>query len=221
MYILIIGGGKIGYYLTKTLLQANYSVGIVEQDEKRCVTLAEDFEITVINGDGTDIKVLREAAVADARYAVAVTGRDEVNLVICQLAKKYFQVPVTIARVNNPENQRIFKILGVDATISTTALAAQFIGNELPLNGMRILSLFQQGDVEVVEVELKESSPVTGSAVSRLELPDECVLITVIHDGKISFPRGKTILRANDRIFALVKRESVDFLKKNLLGGSK
>ena len=91
MYILIIGGGKIGYYLTKTLLQANYSVGIVEQDEKRCMRLAEDFEITVINGDGTDIKVLREAAVNDAHYTVAVTGRDEVNLVICQLAKKYFQ----------------------------------------------------------------------------------------------------------------------------------
>jgi trk system potassium uptake protein TrkA len=221
MYILIIGGGKIGYYLAKTLRQSDHRVGIVERDAQRCATLAEDLGITVIQGDGTDIDTLREAGADEAKYVVALTARDEENLVICQLAKSYFKAPLTIARVNNPKNQSIFKILGVDATVSSTALAAQMIENALPLNGMRIFSIFQEGDVEVTESELKNGSPVIGLAVSQLKLPEECVLIALIHQGKMTFPRGPTILNAGDRVYALVRRKSLDSLKGVLLGETK
>ena len=219
MYILIVGGGQIGYYLAKTLLQDGNQVGIAECDPQRCRALAEKLDITVVNGDGTDINVLRDAGAEEAQYVVAVTGQDQNNLVICQLAKRYFRAPLTIARVNNPKNESIFKSLGVDATVSSTALAAQVIQNALPLNGLRIFSIFQQGEVEITEAELKEDSPVAGLPVSRLQLPAECVLIAVIRDGRIDLPRGGTVLQAGDRVFALARRQEVEALETALLGG--
>ncbi len=220
MHILIVGGGKVGFYLAKTLLAHGHSVGIVECDRERCQALAAELGVTATFGDGTDVEILRDAGAEEASYVAAVTGRDEVNLVICQLAKKRFLTPLTIARVNDPKNQAIFKALGVDATVSTTALAAQMIENALPLNGMRIFSVFQQGDVEIVEAELRPDSPVSGRQVADLRLPEDCVLITVLHGQSISFPRGRTILNEGDRIFALARRSRVDELKAVLLGGS-
>ncbi|MBI5498999.1 MAG: TrkA family potassium uptake protein [Deltaproteobacteria bacterium] len=221
MFILIVGGGRIGFYLAKTLRQSDHRVGLVERDGGRCRTLAEDLGVTVIHGDGTDIETLREAGAGDAKYIVALTGRDEENLVVCQLAKSYFKAPLTIARVNNPKNQALFKMLGVDATVSSTALAAQMIENALPLNGMRIFSIFQEGEVEIAESELTANSPVVGRAVSQIRLPEECVLIALVHHGKMTFPRGPTILNSGDRIFALVRRQSLDALERVLLGEGK
>jgi len=218
MYILIVGGGQIGYYLAKTLLQDGNQVGIAECDPQRCRLLAEKLDITVVNGDGSDINVLRDAGAEEAQYVVAVTGQDQNNLVICQLAKRYFHAPLTIARVNNPKNESIFKALGVDATVSSTALAAQMIQNVLPLNGIRIFSVFQQGEVEITEVQLKADSPVAGRTVAQLVLPQECVLIAVTRNGKVSFPRGQTVLQGGDRVFALVRRQEVDRLERILLG---
>ena len=219
MYILIVGGGEIGYYLAKTLLLDGNHVGLVEGDAERCRELAEKLDITVVNGDGSDLNVLRDAGAEEAQYVVAVTDRDADNLVTCQLAKRYFRAPLTIARVNDPKNQAVFKALGVDATISSTALAAQMIQNALPLSGLRIFSIFQQGEVEITEAELKEDSPVAGIAVSQLALPQECVLIAVIRDGRIDFPRGGTVLRSGDRVFALARRQEVESLEAVLLGG--
>ncbi len=219
MHVLIVGGGEIGYYLARTLLQSDYRVALVEREQPRCATLAEKLGVTVICGDGTDINALRDAGADQARYVVAVTGRDADNLVICQLAKQYFKAPLTIARVNDPKNQVLFRTLGVDATVSSTALAAQMIQNALPLNGMRIFSIFQQGDVEITEVELQEGSPVAGKTVAQLALPGECVLIALIRGGRISFPRGHTTLQAGDSVFALARAKSVEPLKRVLLGG--
>ena len=221
MYILIVGGGKIGFYLAKTLLSHRHTIGIVECDRERCAALAEELGVTASCGDGTDVEILRDAGADEAAYVVAVTGRDEVNLVICQLAKTRFKTPLTIARVNDPKNQAVFKALGVDATVSSTALAAQMIENALPLNGMRIFSLFQQGDVEMVEVELASDSPVAGHQVSDLRLPEDCVLIAVIRGGAISFPRGRTVLREGDRVFALARRRQVDQLNAVLQGAGR
>ena len=221
MFILIVGGGRIGYFLAKTLRQSDHRVGLVERDGNRCRTLAEDLGITVVQGDGTDIDTLRDAGADQAKYVVALTGRDEENLVVCQLAKSYFKAPLTIARVNNPKNQALFKLLGVDATVSSTALAAQMIENALPLNGMRIFSIFQEGEVEIAESEVTAGSPVVGRAVSQIRLPEECVLIALVHQGKMTFPRGPTILNAGDRVFALVRRQSLDALERVLLGESR
>jgi len=220
-YALIVGGGKIGYYLAKTLMGSGYRVGMVESDAARSARIAEDLGMTVINGDGTALEVLADADAGEATYLVAATGRDEVNLAVCQMAKARFKVPFAVARVIDPRNEAIFKRLGVDSTISTTAIAAQTIENVLPSNGMRIFSIFEGGGVELTEVALREDAPATGSAVAELRLPEECVLIALIRGGSVSFPRGKTVLRSGDRVFALARRESVDALERVLLGGAR
>jgi trk system potassium uptake protein TrkA len=221
MYILIIGGGKVGYYLAKTLIQNQHKVGIIESNYDRCNSIINDLDAIVINGDGTDIEVLHDAGATEADYVVAVTGKDQENLVVCQLAKKYFKVPRTIARVNNPKNQVIFKKLGVDATISSTGAAAQLIENELPINDIKTLSLFQKSDIEIIETELKTCCPVLNLPIRKLDFPEECVLIAIIREDKVFFPKGETILQPNDKVFALAKHDSVDKLKKILLGGRK
>jgi len=220
-YVLIVGGGKIGYHLAKTLLRSGYTIGMIESDAARSERIAEDLGLTVITGDGTDLEVLADADAGEATYFVAVTGRDEINLAACQMAKSRFKVPLTVARVIDPRNEGIFKRLGVDSTISTTTIAARTIENVLPSNGMRIFSIFEGGDVELTEVALGDGSAAIGTAVADLRLPEDCVLISLIRDGSVSFPRGKTRLMAGDRVFALVRRESADALERVLLGGSR
>jgi trk system potassium uptake protein TrkA len=217
-YVLIVGGGKVGFHLAKTLLRSGYRVGIVESDDARGEWIAEELDMTVINGDGTDLEVLADADAGAATYLVAATGRDDINLAICQMAKTRFGVPFAVARVIDPRNEGIFKRLGIDSTICTTAIAAQMIENVFPSNGMRIFALFAGGDVELTEVLLRDDTPVKGVTVAELRLPEDCVLISLIRDGSVFFPRGKTALRPGDRVFALARRESVDALKGILLG---
>ncbi|HOX31269.1 MAG TPA: TrkA family potassium uptake protein [Spirochaetales bacterium] len=219
-YVLVVGAGKVGFYLAEALLRSGYRVGLVEADPARAAKVAEALGTTVINGDGTELEVLEDAEAGEATYLVAATGRDEVNLALCQMAKHRFRVPFSVARVIDPKSEGIFKRLGVDATISATAIAAQTIENVLPSNGMRLFSLFAGGEVELAELELREASPATGSAVMGLRLPEDCVLIALIRGGSVSFPRGKTLLRAGDRVFALARRGSAEALKAALLGGS-
>jgi trk system potassium uptake protein TrkA len=218
-YALIVGGGKIGYYLARTLKKSGLLIGVVEVDANRSARIAEDLDITVISGDGMDIDMLGDANADSADYFVAATGRDEVNLCLCQLAKRRFGVAVTIARVINPANEALFKILGVDATISTTAMAARMIEKVLPAKGMRLFTIFSGGDVEVAEVVLREKGPVTGLTVAELRLPEECLLISIMRGGEILFPRGKTVLRVGDRVFALARLGSVESLERALTGG--
>jgi trk system potassium uptake protein TrkA len=217
-YVLLIGGGKVGYYLAGTLKKSGYHVGMVEADADRAAKVAGDLGITVVVGDATEPETLGDADAAEARYAVALTGSDETNLAVCQIAKRHFGVRETIARVINPKNEAVLRKLGVDATISTTAIAAETIEKVLPANGMRVSPIFSQGDVEMAEIEITSDSPVEGKSVAEVGLMEDCLLIAVIRDGAVSFPRGRTVLRAGDTVFALVRRPSEGALRTVLLG---
>jgi len=221
MNIVLIGGGKVGYYLAKTLIQAKHRVVIIESNTDRCNLIANDLEALVINGDGTTIAVLEEANVSQADYVAAVTGKDEENLVACQLAKKYFQVSRTIARVNNPKNQAIFLKLGVDTTVSSTATIARLIENELAETNLKIFPLFENTNIEMIQLELTKTSPVLNRAVRDLKLPAECVFIALLRQNSVLIPKGSTILNSGDRVFALCHIESQDGLRKILLGDLK
>src|SRR6478609_998169 len=120
MYIIVVGGGKVGYYLTKTLVNEGFEVLLIEKLSKKAAIYAERFGSVVLEGEGAESTTLEAAGISRADVVIAVTGDDEDNLVICQTAKKRFNVPRTIARVNNPKNEEIFRRLGIEMTVSTT-----------------------------------------------------------------------------------------------------
>ncbi|HEY9854782.1 MAG TPA: NAD-binding protein [Stenomitos sp.] len=131
MFILVIGGGKVGYHLVRTLLSEGHEVAVIEKDAQVCESIADQFGGMVIHGDGTVPRLLREAGAVRADVVVAVAGRDQDNLVVCQIAKHLHGVRRTVARINDPRNDRLFAILGVDARISVTSLVAQLIDAEI------------------------------------------------------------------------------------------
>lgn len=218
-YVLLVGGGKVGYYLARTLVESGYYVGLVEIDQAVADRAASDLGITVVCGDATEPDILLDADAAEASYVLALTGSDEINLAICQLAKASFGVAEVVARVINPKNEAIMKRLGIDATISTTALAAQTIEKVLPARGMRLSSIFSEGDLEMAELVLEANSPVVGLAVASVSLPEESLLIALQRADGTFIPRGKTVFLAGDRVFALARMASLPGLRLALLGG--
>ena len=217
--VIVIGAGKVGFHLAKALAGSKYEVVLVERDPARGQAVSESLSVQVFRGDGTDLSILREAGTEGAAYFVSATGSDADNLVACQIAKNQFHAKQTIARVIDPGNERLFREMGIDAVISTTALAAMTIRNVLPSNGLRLTSIFDRGDVELAEIELKERSPAVGRSISEMELPADCLLIAVLRDDTVSLPRGRTVLNVHDRVFALTRRNEAEALHRMLNGG--
>jgi trk system potassium uptake protein TrkA len=199
MKSIIIGGGKIGYYLLKTLKEKNYDVVLIESDKYICQSIAEDIEADIIYGDGTDIDVLKEAGIDDAEIVAAVTGADEENLVICQIAKSTFNVSRTIARINNPKNIAMFKALGVDKTVCSTAVIANLIEYEFDKDNIKVIQTFERGAMILVEIKIDGGSIWNESFIKDLELrASDCVVTSILRDEKAIYPRGNTRIIEND-----------------------
>ncbi|MDN5363601.1 MAG: trk/ktr system potassium uptake protein [Eubacteriales bacterium] len=218
MYIVVAGGGKVGYYLTKMLLDEGHEVTVIETDPAICEAIAEELGIMVINGDASSLDILDDAGVGQADVLAAVTGKDQDNLVICQLAKRNFGVPKTVARVNNPKNQRLFYQLGVDVAISSTAIIAQVIETELITQHIKTLLTMKKGDASIVEVDLPADSPAAGRQVKELGLPADCVLVSIIRGDNVIIPHGRTVLEIGDAIVAIVSKKSRNKMVQILLG---
>lgn len=219
MKSIIIGGGKIGYYLLKTLKEKNYDVVLIESDKYICQSIAEDIEADIIYGDGTDIDVLKEAGIDEAEIVAAVTGADEENLVICQIAKSTFNVSRTIARINNPKNIAMFKALGVDKTVCSTAVIANLIEYEFDKDNIKVIQTFERGAMILVEIKIDGGSIWNESFIKDLELPGECVVTSILRDEKAIYPRGNTRIIENDNILVLTNNTGLNELKKLLKNG--
>ncbi|MDD2665444.1 MAG: NAD-binding protein [Methanocellales archaeon] len=217
MYIVIVGGGRIGTFLASTLSKEGEEVALIESDRDICQNLAEKLNILVINGDGTDAKYLEDAGVKKADVFVAVTGEDKVNLVSCQMAKKNFNVPLTIARVNEPKNESVFEGLGIDVAISSVTAVSMIIKNAVTSGKLTTLLTLKEGNVELVELHVPEDSPAINRTIKDLGLPDECILTAIIRQGHLIFPKGKIMIEVGDLIVALTTAEHVDDLKKTIL----
>jgi len=131
MYIIIVGAGKVGYFLAKRLCASKHTVSIVEKDKDTCETIAKELEALVVNGDGCDPEILEEAGAKRADVVAAVTGDDEDNLIICQLAKELFNAKRTVGRVNNPDNERVFSELDIDVPVDSTMIIGKIIESAL------------------------------------------------------------------------------------------
>lgn len=221
MNVVIVGGGKVGFYLTRALLEHGHRVSVVEKDARRCETLADSYpSVLVINGDGTNPGDLADAGADKADVLAAVTGKDEENLLVCQIAKRKFELQRAIARVNNPKNQEVFGQLGIGVTVSSTAIIADLIERELALSQMRTLLTFHHGDMTILEVDLPKHSPAAGKRVADLaaHLPPESVLVAVLRGGRVIIPRGHTTLEAGDSVMALVHSGAAPTLHRVLVG---
>jgi K+ transport systems, NAD-binding component len=216
MKSIIIGGGKIGYYLLKTLKEKNYSVVLIERDKNLCQSIAEDIDADIIYGDGTDVDVLKDAGINEAEVVAAVTGADEENLVICKIAKSTFNISKTIARVNNPKNISMFKSLGVDKTVCSTAVIANLIEYEFDKDNFKIIQTFERGAMILVEIKIDKESIWNNNFVKDLSLPDECVMTSVLRDDKAIYPRGNTRILENDNILVLTNNAGLLELKKQI-----
>ena len=217
MYIVVAGGGKVGYYLGKGLVNEGHEVLVIERDRRKCELIAEDLGSVVLRGDAAEASTLRDAGVARADVVVAVTGDDEDNLIICQMAKAKFNVPRTIARINNPKNQHIFTLLGIDATVNSTEVIMSHLEQELPSRALVHLLRLRRANLDVVEGEIPLGAKVVGKQIRDIRLPPESVLMLIIRDGTPMVPSGQAVLKAGDEIIALTKSESEGRLRELLL----
>lgn len=217
MYVLIGGGGKVGYYLAEELMRSNNEVVIIERDGARVRQIREELGECVVEGDCCEVSTLDAAGIGRADIAAAVTGDDEDNLVFCEIARSRGATR-TIARVNNPKNELLFKRRGMETTVSATQAILAQIEPELPTT--ELIPLLQlHGGLEIVEIRLPESSPAAGRAIAQLWLPQESLILLVIGDeGMPRVPSGETRLEAGDIIVAVTRRDGVERLQQALTG---
>ena len=218
MYIIVAGGGKVGYYLSKTLLNQGHEVLVIEKDKRKCEVISADLGSICQRGDATDSLLMEEAGMARADLAIAVTGDDEDNLMICQMAKKKFNVARTIARINNPKNEAIFKLLGIDQTVSVTDLILAQIEQEIPAHSLVHLLTLREAGATFVEAKVPEDSPAIGKPLQNLKIPDDCVIPLIIRNGKGIVPHGETVLMAGDEVVAVTTLEHEDVLQSVFSG---
>ncbi len=216
IYVVISGGGKVGSFLAGKLSGKGYTVVVIEKDQATCERLSTDHGILVIHGDACDHRYLEEAGADRADVFAAVTGDDDDNLVACQLARTHFNVPRAVARVNNPKNERIFNLMGIEA-ISSTTIIAQLIEEETDVGGIITLHTLRKGRFAIVEVDIPGAECASCSIPLRdLGLPRGCVLVSVIRGDEAIVPGGEDILQAGDSVIAVTTLENEDVLKRIL-----
>jgi trk system potassium uptake protein len=218
MYLVIAGGGKVGANLAKSVIDLGHEVTLVEQRRERFELLEEEFEHNVQLGDATEIYVLERAGIArPPDLVVAVTGDDEDNMIICQIARERYGVEKVIARVNDPRNQEHFDLLGITPTVSATSIILAMIEHEVPEHGLIHLLELRKENLEIVEVQLGADSPCVGKEIAGIQLPSGSRLITVMRDGQSQMADGKIELRAGDQVLAVLEPGKEEELRRVLL----
>ena len=218
MYIVIVGAGKVGYFLAKRLCQGEHGVSLIEKDKTTCEEIAKELDVLVIRGDGCDPQVLEQAGAARADVVAAVTGDDEDNLIICQLAKELFHVQRTVGRVNDPNNEETFSKLGVDIPMNSTEIIAKIIEEEASFSDFVSLLSVKRGKLAIVRVDLPKDSPVIDKHVKDIQWPESSVLLSIVRQDDVVVPKGDTVLKPGDDVIALTTVGNESQLS-NLLAG--
>lgn len=218
MYIVVVGAGKVGYHLSKALLAEGEEVLVIEKDQRKVDRIITELNGTAIRGDGAEVATLDEAGVGRADVVAAVTGDDEDNLVISQVAKLKFKVPRTVARVNNPKNEFIFSQLGIDATVSATQVILSVIQQEIPQHPFVHLLSLEEGGIEFVELQLTADSPAVGKSRVELTLPPDTAVPVVVRDGRPLVISRDEPFQAGDKVIALTTGNQEAPLRRLFLG---
>jgi trk/ktr system potassium uptake protein len=218
VYIVVVGGGKVGYFLSKELLEAGHELVILEKNSGRARQIADELGSIVLNRDGCEGKHLAEAGANRATIVAAVTGDDEDNLVVCQMAKHHFDVPRTIARVNNPKNEQLFRHLGVDEIISPTRMALASIEQDIPVHELLHLAQLKGGQLELLEAQIADDSPAVGRRASDIPLPEGCSLFVLLRGNTVQAIKAETVLQTGDKVLAVARAECEADLRRQLIG---
>lgn len=207
MYIMIVGGGKVGRYLIKDLLAKGHEVILVEQDKDKGEKIKKKYDIEVICGDGSEEKVLEKAGIEKCEAVLAVTEDDQDNLVICQMAERKYNIPRTFTRVNTPGNEKLFKWLGVNVAVSSASILSALVEQELSLKELEKLLNKDQDKLKMIRIMATEGAGVINKKIKDLDLPLESVLVTIIRGDNPIVPRGNTVILEKDLILALTRPE--------------
>jgi trk system potassium uptake protein TrkA len=221
MYIIVIGGGRLGFSLTKALLGEGHETLLIEKNAGVCEKVNKELGSICLRGDACETAVQAEAGTGRADLVIATTGEDETNLVACQVAKYRFNVPRTIARVREPRNEHIFKQLGVDVTVNSTNVIMERIEHEVPSHPLTHLFCLtgDNRDFEILEIRAGTGAPALGKPLNETVLPDKAVLGLVIRNGEKPFvPRGDTVFKAGDQIIAVAPADAEAELKRLFSG---
>ena len=219
MYIIVVGVGRLGYYLIKALLDEGHEVLAVERSTTVCETVVGEMGSVCIRGDGCEVSTLAEVGTSRADMLIAVTGDDEDNLVACQVAKHKFNVPRTVARIRNPKNETIFKKLGIDVTVSSTNIILERIEEEVPTHPLTHLFTIRDKGLEIVQIRIPPKSITAGKTIRELPLPSGTTLSLIIRkEHKPIIPKANTILQDEDQIIAVTTPESEETLRATLRG---
>jgi trk system potassium uptake protein TrkA len=219
MRVIIVGGGKVGSYLATMLVEGQHWVRVIENRREQIAALQGDLPAEVLVwGNGTDPALLEQLGVRQANVVAAVTGSDETNLVVSNLARFEFNVPRIVARVNNPKNAWLYTPeMGVDAAVNQATLTAHLIAEEMSMGDMMTLLKLRKGQYALVEEKVHPTSVAVGKAINDLHLPRDCVVVAVIRAGQLFIPRGDTVLEAVDEVLAVVHSSQQEYLD-DLLG---
>jgi trk system potassium uptake protein len=218
MYLLIAGGGKVGSNLARGLIRDGHEITLIEQRDSRYAVLEGEFEHQAHKGDATELYVLERAGIErPPDIVVAVTGDDEDNVVICQLARDRYGVPNVIARVNDPRNQPYFDLLGISPTVSATASIMALIEHEVPQHGLIHLLELRKENLEIVEITVGEKDACTGKRIGQVALPAGSRVISVVRDGKAEIPDASLKLESGDSVLAILEPGKEDELRRVLV----
>jgi trk system potassium uptake protein TrkA len=204
VYVIIAGGGKVGWNLARELMAKGNEVTLIESDRTRYLTIEQELEHAVQYGDATELWVLERAGIQRADLAIAVTGDDEDNLLICQVAKEKYLCERIIARVNNPRNRTWFELLSIQPAVSATDLILRLIEHEVPSYGLVHLLDLRDEQLEIIEVEVSGDSPAAGKQVQEMVLPQGSLIISLLRSGKGFVPTADTIIEAGDEVLLVL-----------------
>lgn len=216
MKVTIIGGGKVGYYLVRTLIEHGHEPTVIEYNRAVCEHIANEMDIPIICGDATRLEVLENAEIQKSKALVSVTGFDETNLIVCQLAKKKFGVEKTVAKSNNPKNVAVMQALGIDNVINSTNSIASLIEREVDTSSIKQLLSMNGGEVTLFEVQLPENYVYEGKMLMDIKLPVLCNIVSITRAGRTIIPRGQSMLKSGDKLVVISETNMVKELKSVL-----
>jgi trk system potassium uptake protein TrkA len=204
VYVIIAGAGKVGWNLARELIGRDQEVTLIESDHGRYRVVEEELEHAVQYGDATELWVLERAGIQRADLVIAVTGDDEDNILICQVAKEKYGCDRIVARVNNPRNLQHFRLLGIQPAVSATDLILRLIEHEVPEYGLVQLLALEEEHLEIIEVEVGFGSQAAGARVQDVQLPDGSLIISVLRGGTGFVPKADSVIEAGDQVMMIL-----------------